>query len=676
MTTRRLFVSVLVVCAAATAPARAQEPTRDARDARDGWVVLPVQEYRALRATAYPPDRPPDPPPVEAAIGSVEYDLTVQGESASGQARVTVDVLKDGWVRIPMPPGLLIREARVDGRPVALVDDPRDKSRRTPALLLSRAGRTLLALDIVVPIGAKAGVEDLALPASAAALVRAAITVPRADVDLAVAGGFIGEQTKEAKATKVVVFGQGGQPLSLSWSRVRENGRASLPLRLRSAVTQVIGLAEDAGQLTARVQVDVVQGLAPGVTLTLPAGFAINDVSGALVSDWEVKGDALAVTFLEPVAERATFVLAGEFRPPREGRITVPLVQVTAVERETGGVAVEVLGAGEITRHDARGLDPADPSDLGDALAGRDSPALVAFRYRARDGQAARALAVTVSRYTPQAVLLANVEEARYRVLLAEDGKALVEARLAVRNNQRSFLGVMLPAGAALWSASIDGRATRPGRGADGMLLVPLRKQRAGADGPLSAVQIVYLDRRPAWSAEGRFTLTMPAIDVPVSRTGVTVDHSPRFRLTLAPGAFRINDEPPMEPILASVDQLSPGLTISLGGASTSGAGTSGAGNVTRDGVMRLEAPTPTFRSGVEPDARGRRDREGERAADDDLRGLVDRYQKEYRGNRAPGVVPVRLLVPHVGTSLYLASELTPERVAPEATFTYKREVK
>ena len=85
----------------------------------------------------------PDPPPVDAAISGVEYELTVSGESASGQARLAVDVLKEGWVRIPMPPGLLIREARLDARPVALVDQGPDGRSRAPVLLLSRRGRAL-----------------------------------------------------------------------------------------------------------------------------------------------------------------------------------------------------------------------------------------------------------------------------------------------------------------------------------------------------------------------------------------------------------------------------------------------------------------------------------------------------------------------------------------------------
>jgi hypothetical protein len=669
-----------LIGAASLARAQDAAPAR----AGEGWVVLPVNEYRALRTRAYPPDRPPDPPPVDAAISGVDYELTVNGDSASGQARITIDVLKEGWVRIPMPPGLLIREARLDARPVALVDaagagapgaagDARAASTAdrsiapsTPSLLLSRPGRALLTLDIVVPITTRQGGEYLTLPASAAALVRAGLVVPRADVAISVGGGFIGEHTRDAKATKVMVFGQGGSPLSLSWARTRENTRAQQALRLRSNVTEVVGLGEDASQMTTRVQLEVVQGVCSSASLTLPAGFTINEVSGALVSDWEVKGGSLVVSFLEPVIDRVAFVLVGEFRPPREGRIAVPLVQVAQVERETGGVAVEVLGAGEITRHEARGLDPADPSDLGEALAGRDSPALVAFRYRAHDGQAARSLAVTVSRYTAQAVLLANVEEARYRVLLTEDGKALVEGRFAVRNNQRSFLGVTLPASASLWSASIDRRPTRPGRAADGTVLIPLRKNRAGGEAPLSAVQIIYLDRQPVWNANGQIKVGMPALDLPVSRTGVTLDYSPRFRLTLAPGAFRIDEEAPMTPVLAMLD--SEGVTGSgFGGGSGGGVG----GAAYRAGAERDPSPLKQM---MAAEAEAKRDED--RKSLDDMRGLVDRFKKENSGARAPGVVPVRLVLPRVGSSLYLVSELTPERVAPEATFTYKREDK
>jgi len=51
-----------------------------------GWVVLPVDEYRTLHARAYPTEREPEPPPVEATLTRVDYDLRINGDLASGRA--------------------------------------------------------------------------------------------------------------------------------------------------------------------------------------------------------------------------------------------------------------------------------------------------------------------------------------------------------------------------------------------------------------------------------------------------------------------------------------------------------------------------------------------------------------------------------------------------------------
>ena len=86
-----------------------------------GWVVLPINEYRVLRAKAYPTEPVPAPPPLDATLTRVEYDLHVLGDLATGTAKLTVDVLKDGWVRVPVPAGLLVRDAQLDGKALSLV---------------------------------------------------------------------------------------------------------------------------------------------------------------------------------------------------------------------------------------------------------------------------------------------------------------------------------------------------------------------------------------------------------------------------------------------------------------------------------------------------------------------------------------------------------------------------
>jgi hypothetical protein len=200
----RIGICVLAALTLAP-PARAQDTAR-----ADGWVVLPIDEYRALRTRALPPD---SGPPVDATLTRVDYDLRLSGDTIAGQARLTIDVLKQGWAAVQIPPGLLVRDARIDGRPTALVKDPRDAKMTDgapPHVLLSRSGRALLTLDVVVPMAAAAGAESMTLPASSSGLSAVAFVVPRTGVDLAVAGGFIAEHGETGTDSRWLVYAEPG----------------------------------------------------------------------------------------------------------------------------------------------------------------------------------------------------------------------------------------------------------------------------------------------------------------------------------------------------------------------------------------------------------------------------------------------------------------------------------
>jgi hypothetical protein len=616
------------LCLGAAATSLAQPP---ASRPGDGWVVLSVGEYRALRDKAYPPPPLVEPPPVAAALGRVEYDLAVDGSAASGQVRLIADVFKDGWVAIPIPAGLRVGEARLDGHQVALVTD-RSGGIDGLAVLLSRAGRNVITLDVTIPVASKAGSESFVLPVSSAPVQRAVVTIRVADASLAATGGLVEQRTglPSPAATRFVVCGRPGEALTLAWARRAAVPAAARPLRWRGSVTELAQLGEDAAQLSAQVGVEVVEGAAERVSLRLPPGFVMGQISGPLVADWDLRGDtALTVSLLEPLERSTTFTITGEVRSAREGKLSVPLVRLADAERETGGVAVEVLGAGEIKEHATRGLDAADATDLSEAIAARQSPALVAFRFRSLPSAAERSLDVTVARYTPQAVLLANVDEAWYRALLTEDGKTLVEARYAVRNSQRSFLATMLPATATLWTASVDGRPVRPGRTPEGALLLPLLGARGEAGS--SVVRVLYIVRGAAWSNQGTVTVDLPVVDLPVSRTGLEVRHSPRYRLTLEPGAFR--EQPDAAPESA---------------------------------LLRGEATGPRA-------APARTASKDDRTSQE-LRDLVTVYQRNARAGTIAGLLPVTIPFPAMGPSRLLAAELTSEGKLQQVRFTFKRE--
>ncbi|HET7218208.1 MAG TPA: hypothetical protein VFJ02_09165, partial [Vicinamibacterales bacterium] len=330
--TRALIIFCIVTLGGAvTAPLHAQDPART-----DGWVVLALDEYRALRARAFPATPDPLPPPVDATLTRVDYVLRFAGDTVTGEARLTVDVLKQGWVSIQMPTGLLVRGARIDGRTTALVDGT------PPRVLVSRIGRSTIALEVDVPVQTASGTESMTLPPSGSALSAVTLTVPRIGIELGVKGGFIADHKESAAESVWTVYGSPGQPLAFSWKRKADDRRATLPLRARARITELVALGEETSAITASVGLEVVQGLARDVVLATPDGVAINQVSGATVADWTHEAGTLTVTFLEPVTASASIVVAAEMRAPREGTVAVPLLRMPSAERETGGVAVDV----------------------------------------------------------------------------------------------------------------------------------------------------------------------------------------------------------------------------------------------------------------------------------------------------------------------------------------------
>jgi hypothetical protein len=313
---------------------------QDARRSAD-WVVIPIREYDALRDKAYPIEPPADLPSAEATLTRLDYDLRVVGTLATGRASLTVDVLKDGWVRVPIPPNLLVREATLGSKRMSLVNTP---GRSDAFAFLNTKGRSVLALDLSFAVNSAGGAERLILPTGGSAVTRASIVFPAQDLDVRATGGFISERS----AATYVAYARGNDPLTLTWRKKIEERRVELPLRMRGSLTQLFGLGEDSTSLNAEAEIDVLQGSTSQMKIAVPDAAAINQVLGATVADWDVKSGDLIVNFLEPVDHSAKFTISGEARLAREGAVAVPLLRLLATERESGGVAVEMLGAGEI----------------------------------------------------------------------------------------------------------------------------------------------------------------------------------------------------------------------------------------------------------------------------------------------------------------------------------------
>ena len=582
----------------------------------DGWVVLPANEYRDLRARTLPPD--PAPPPVDAAISRIDYTLRVGATTATGEARLIVDVFKPGWVGVRVPvDGLIVRAARLDGRPTPVVSQPE------PQIVIARPGRSTVSLDVVIPLSDAAPNVALMMPPSPAPISTFAITRAGTAEDLHADGAFIAERTRTATETRWIVYTRQGNSITFMFERAADTSRAALPLQTRARVMELVTLGEDVSQANVTVSVDVVQGQTRDLVLTVPGGLTINQVTGAMLADWSLDGDRLSIALLEPLTSSTTLNIEADLRAPGSA-ISVPLVRVPGAAVETGGVAIDVAGAGEIEPGRPEGIEAADPSDLRGMAGDRASPSMVAFRFTPGTGTVTRSLPLTVTRYTLREVLVANVEEARYDTLATEDGKLLVRSRFTVRNNQRSFLAVTLPAGSTLWSAALGNQPVRPGVSPSGALLLPLQKGRPDQGSATFVVELLYLQRTSAWTGSGTARIALPSVDLPVSRTALLLHHSPRFSLEPRPGTFHVDVVPPPP----------------------------------------AAAPPPPAPAAPEPPAEK-----------DALQGFIDEARKSS-GRSAAGLVPLTIEFPALGPVLAFAAELTPEGSSPALDIDYRRSSK
>ena len=98
-------------------------------------------------------------------------------------------------------------------------------------------GRSVITLDLSVPITAGSGSESIVLPALPSAVQRVSLSLRAPVLALSVSGGLIVERSSSGQATRFLICGQPDMPLGLTWSRRRENVGASQPIFVVHGIT-------------------------------------------------------------------------------------------------------------------------------------------------------------------------------------------------------------------------------------------------------------------------------------------------------------------------------------------------------------------------------------------------------------------------------------------------------
>lgn len=318
--------------------------------------------------------------------------------------------------------------------------------------------------------------------------------------------------------------------------------------RFDAQVDTLVSLGDVSTTIATRVEVEVKSGSLTELSLLMPEGLSLLEVSAPSLRRYVLSEDrrVLNIELTQPMEGRFTVELLCDRVTGQEEELSIPLLGAAGAEVERGRVGVEALAPFQVDMASAEHLSPIDASELPEPLLLRtDNPILHAFRY-AQATEAPR-FTVRITRHEEIQTRNATVDEAHYSTLYTRDGVAVTSARFVMHNRRQQFLRVTLPEGSEVWSASVDGRAQTPalesGNEGEATVLLNIVSAAEGFD-----VRLVYATQVPALSSMGRLHAELPELDIVVTRTlwdlvlpeGVTYA-SPSSSLALVDGGTYVN---------------------------------------------------------------------------------------------------------------------------------------
>ncbi|MEY2880813.1 MAG: hypothetical protein RLZZ15_3193 [Verrucomicrobiota bacterium] len=393
-----------------------------------------------------------------SAIATYELGETARVIAAALELDVREAPLRDWTLRIPEDYSVVA----LTGADVAdyAIESTAAGGTRAVRILFARAieGRQLLQLRLEKTLPAAAG--EWRLPA----LVFPGAKSVRGHLGAVATPGFRLAPARVEKLTEVPLsfFPRQTVGLQQAW-RLRDADWAAdlrieaLGQTVQADVFHVYSLREGAVNASVLLNFFVVGAPAGEWRLELPPGAGNIDVTGQNVRrDWRREGDQIVVTLHQPVLGAATLLVTFELPLSARGGVIQPgLARPLGVQSERG--FVQVVSAQQV-KHEIKKAEGAllklEPAELpAEFRLLTSAPSLAVYHYTARPF----ALELGVEWFAPGETVEQVVDFAQLASQVSRDGQVVTEAKFFVKTRGRKPLRVLLPAGAKLWEARVDG---------------------------------------------------------------------------------------------------------------------------------------------------------------------------------------------------------------------------
>lgn len=372
---------------------------------KDGrGVFIPYEKFQELLKAAQnaAAKLPEIKPPVGGLITSIESEATVGKDVVLVKAKLSIEVLQEGWVRVPLRLGdSAIRTATIGKEPARLIGGEQGYD-----LLYEKKGdqpETIeLALEYSKAFAKAPGNNHVSFQAPQAAVNRWTIRIAEPGVKVSVqpqvATDAAAPMPANAKETLVEAHVGTAPEISLDWTP-RAEGAAGLAALATVQTRQDVAVEEGVVRSRIALSYEITRSELAQLKLELPKAYKVVNVFDANVQKWEVadkEGDeatqVVTVQLFQPAKGQQSLSVELELVDQElvKNGVKVPAIKAVEAARQFGIVAVRVTPSLRAESTSRSGLSQLDANELPPELAGQ--PWAFAYRYSALPYELALAL--------------------------------------------------------------------------------------------------------------------------------------------------------------------------------------------------------------------------------------------------------------------------------------------
>jgi hypothetical protein len=329
--------------------------------------------------------------------------------------------------------------------------------------------------------------RELAFLLPEAGPTKVSIDLPERGIDATLKNGALLSAVEHGTSTRIEGNLDASGKFDLLWNRRLSHTAKSLASEVKLFSIFTVQEALVTGQSLFRIT--ILEGEADRIDLRLPKEIEIVDVSGNVVLQWRTDprdGGRLIVLLRHLVQDQVSFTVRFQF-PIKDGKeipLAMPLPDsATAMTGSLGilstsGLNVRIIKADSAAEMELRDLPP----DLTDMAS---NPFLYGFSFSSPPK-----VRLSVTRHKEVSLTETIIDDLEASTVVIQDGLEITKMKLRIRNNNRQYLNMVLPAGTHLTHSMIDGMPVRPAlikKGGRDVLLFPLQQSE-----PISQVTGQY----------------------------------------------------------------------------------------------------------------------------------------------------------------------------------------